>query len=164
MRDPDMTSGAFDDSTFQRQADERFLIVALRWLHRSCALAAYLADDAALRRIVDSSWRRMGFRTAKDMRDVWEHFDDYIAGAGRLQKAGRRPGRRPEGVAAPGSLGVYVWTGASPSLGSLTWAGLSLSLDSAVLGAHAMYRELRTVVGRLREGGRLPVAAPQESS
>ena len=145
MRHPDLTSGAFDAAAFQRQADERFLIVALRWLHRSCALAAELADDAELRRTVDSSWQTMGFKTAKDMRDVWEHFDDYIAGAGRLQTAGRRS----EGVAASDSLAVYTWTGAPPSLGSLHWAGLSLSLDSAVLGAHAMYRELRAVVGRL---------------
>ena len=144
MRQPDLTSGAFDDATFQRQADERSLIVALRWLHRSCALAAELADDADLRRTVDLGWRTMGFETAKDMRDVWEHFDGYIAGRGRLQKERQRP----EGVASSGSLGVYTWTGAPPSLGSLNWAGLSLSLDTAVLGAHAMYRELRTVVDR----------------
>jgi hypothetical protein len=160
MRQPDLTSGAFDDATFQRQADERFLIVALRWLHRACALAAKLADDAELHRIVDSSWQTMGFETAKDMRDVWEHFDDYIAGTGRLQKVGRWP----EGAAAAGSLGVYVWTGVRPNLGSLSWAGLSLSLDMAVAVAHEMYAALRAVIAQRRRDGTSPVAAPPVSS
>ena len=142
LRHPDISSGAFSDVGFQNQTEARFLIVALRWLYRACALATELTQDADLLQAVNASWESMGLKQAADMRDVWEHFDEYIVGSGRLQ----RPGWRPEGVAAPASLGVYTWTGSPDTLGSLSWAGLSLSLDGAVVAAHRLYRQMVATV------------------
>lgn len=69
------------------------------------------------------------------MRDVWEHFDEYIMGRGRLQSAGQERG----GVATAASLGVYVWTVVPGFLGSFQWAGLGVDVDASVAAAHALY-------------------------
>lgn len=90
LRHPDMASGAFDDAGLQRQTDARFLLVALRSLHRFCGLAVRLTDDADLRDAVATSWQQLGLSRAKDMRDIWEHLDAYIMGKGDLQKPGAR--------------------------------------------------------------------------
>jgi len=126
---------AFDGSAFQSFAEARFLIVAIRWVQQACALVAELLDDHVLGEAVAEVWKATGVGSAKDMRDVWEHFDAYIVGAGRLQTAGRRP----DAVAAAGSLGAHTWTGAPNSLGSVHWAGLSVSLDASVAAARDVY-------------------------
>jgi hypothetical protein len=149
VRQPDTASGAFDNVSLQRETETRFLLVALRWLYRACDLAADLTGDAELRRAIDTMWHTPSVGEAKDMRDVWEHLDAYIAGRGRLQRAGRSP----ESIATPGNLRVHIWTGAG-DLGSLTWAGLSLSLDEAVIAAHRVYRQTATTVSR--EGAAMP--------
>jgi hypothetical protein len=114
-----VASPAFDDGGLQSFTEARFLILAIRWLQNACALASRLLNDAALRQAVADVWKTTGVQNAKDMRDVWEHFDAYIVGDGQLQ----RPEPSPDGIASPGSLGCCTWTGAPGRLGSLHWAG-----------------------------------------
>jgi hypothetical protein len=144
LRHPDTAGGVFDDAGFQAYTEARFMIVAVRWLQSACTLVADLTDDEELRESISQLWTATGVADAKDMRDVWEHFADYIVGDGRLQ----RPGQRAKPVGGSGSLGVYVWTGGSGALGSLHWAGLSLSLDEAARCAHRLYRTTVQAVAR----------------
>jgi hypothetical protein len=136
---------AFDAGGFQSLTEARFLILAIGWVRHACALVSRLLSDDALSQAGAQVWKATGVHNAKDMRDVWEHFDAYIVGDGQLQK----PGPRSDGVAGPGSLGCYTWTGFPDSLGSLHWAGLSLSLDVAVGAAHDAYN-LVTEASRTR--------------
>jgi len=143
---------AFDDVGFQLEIDARFLIVALRWLHRSCAAASHLADDDALRQAVadfEESVMRAG---AKDMRNIWEHRDEYVLGEGQLQRQRRsvETGDRT-GPPAPGdsqTLSTWVWSGTRPSMGSLTWGGVAVNFDLALSRAEAMYVTLRETPNR----------------
>jgi hypothetical protein len=150
IRHAEVVSTAFDDEGFQKQADARFLIVALRWVHRQCSAAAQMTGDGQLREAVAEFEETVFDRAAKEMRDVWEHFDKYIQGGGQLQR-GRR---RIAGVAEQRQLGVLAWTGSDGSLGSLHWAGLSVSLDASVRAAEKLYAALL----------RVPVPRPDAAS
>jgi hypothetical protein len=141
IRHAELIAAAFADEGFQRQADARFLIVALRWVHRHCSAAARMTGDGQLSEAVAEFEHTVFDGAAKQMRDVWEHFDKYIQGGGQLQR-GRR---RRAGVAEQRQLGVLTWTGADGSLGSLHWAGLSVSLDAAVRAAETLYTALLRV-------------------
>lgn len=134
----ELVPAAFDDKSFQLLADARFLIVALRWVHRHCAAASRLVDDPALVEAVAAFEANVFHGEAKGMRDVWEHLDDYIVGSGHLQ----RERVRRQGVADRRHLGVLTWIGADDSLGTLTWAGFAMSLDGMVIAARRLYAAL----------------------
>jgi hypothetical protein len=139
MRHGPLVTEAYNDEGFQRQTDARFLIVAVRWLQRCCAAAGELTTDPALHRAVRDFNAPVLHGQAKELRDIWEHFDAYVLGAGTLQ----RPDRRRAGVGEQRALGVYTWTGRPEELGSLTWAGLTLSFDVAVNEAQRLCAALR---------------------
>jgi hypothetical protein len=61
---------AFGDKWSQREADARFLIVALRWVHRQCAAAARMTGDAQLGEAVAEFEQAVFDGAAKQMRDV----------------------------------------------------------------------------------------------
>lgn len=136
MQEGPLVEVAFDDEGFQRQMDARFLIVAVRWLHRLCATGVELTNDLGLRSVVDDFEDSVLHGRAKEMRDIWEHFDEYVLGTGWLQ----RPGRRVGHVGDQGGLAIYIWTGAG--LGSLIWAGVEVNFDLAVSRAQAMHAAL----------------------
>lgn len=134
----ELVPAAFDDESFQKLAEARFLIVALRWVHRHCAAAARLAEDADLMEAVVRFEDSVFHGEANAMRDVWEHLDEYIPGNGNLQ----RSRTRREGVAGQHQLGVLTWIGADDSLGTLAWAGFAVSLDGMVAAARRLYAAL----------------------
>lgn len=90
MQNEPVVSAAFADKGFQKEIDARFLIVALRWFHRSCAAAAAASGDEGLRRAVAEFEQGVLHGKAKEMRDIWEHLDEYVRGIGVLQRPHRR--------------------------------------------------------------------------
>lgn len=136
MQQGPLVEAAFADESFQRQMDARFLLVAVRWLHRLCATGVALTHDPDLCSAVEDFEHSVMYGRANEMRNVWEHFDDYVVGKGWLQ----RPGRRVGNVGDRRGLAAYVWTGSG--LGSLFWAGVEVNFDLAVSRAHQIYAAL----------------------
>lgn len=155
LREGQPIETAFDDVGFQLEADARFLIVALRWLHRSCTAAGQLVDDADLRRAIADFEASVMRGRAKEMRDIWEHRDEYVLGRGRLQPQRQtdEPNDRigPPAPGDPRTLSSWVWTGARPSIGSLNWGGVEVNFDLALSRAEAMYVALRDATSRVAD-------------
>jgi hypothetical protein len=132
----------FGDRLFRWEADFEFFLIALRRLRRAGALIYELTEDAA----VATAIRRFDERIPdlKQMRDVREHLDAYLADRGRLQS--KVPAR---------SLGVRTWTGTDETGLTFSWAGMAINLPLAMHAANTLYAALR--------GSRISVPAVRPS-
>jgi hypothetical protein len=137
--------GTMDDDAFfaadgfRREVDVYFMLLALRWLHESCRLAADLTRDASLVEALADFDRALPH--TRDMRDVREHISHYIRGKGNLQADGTATGRQVRG----GALAVTTWLGQGRGT-IFVWAGKEIHLDLVVPVAERMYFALRDVV------------------
>lgn len=133
------------------QTDATFFVYALRNLHRSGELAARSAPSAVANDI------RRGLKEFKeavpelvDLRDVLEHFDDYLEMKGKLQHPPGTPAskRKPDAAidpwegkrkrrAPPGSFGFWAAREADDDL--LVGAGeLELRVEEAFRAAEGL--------------------------
>jgi len=148
VRHPDLGSGAFDVAGSQREVDARLLLVAVGWFHRTCAAAATLSSSTALGDAVEHFERSVIRGRAKEMRDIWEHLDEYLQGVGRLQRSSQ-----DTPLGRPAELAVWSWTGSPGTLGSLTWAGVSVDLDLVLAEAHRLNAVLQSLTLSAVPGG-----------
>lgn len=112
---------------FRWQADAQFLVTALSHLRTAVELATQVEDVAeSLRNALAIFDKRLpGLRT---MRNVGEHFDDYLMGKGRSHKEIRR-----------GALQVASFDGEV-----FSWLGVTLDIDCALYSAQQLFAELST--------------------
>ena len=105
----------FAAAGFRREVDLQLLLVLVVRLRRLVGLAAKLTRNRVLGEALAEFDER--FPTARQMRNVSEHLDDYIEGRGHRQA-----------LAPHESLGVRIW-GAPPG-GEMTfeWAGETIAL------------------------------------
>lgn len=130
---PSLVPSGFDHIAFQREADLRFMLLALRWLREACQRAAAITGDAQVSTALaefDSS-----LPAAKDMRDVGEHLMEYVEGRGKLQRDSSRIGQR----GAEPSLAVRIWEEGNAGTLSFGWAGMTLDVDDALTAAQKLY-------------------------
>ena len=118
-----------DDFIFQYQADLEFLMVALRRLRRAAELAARVpfAQSALCAAIRDFD---QALPDLVKMRNVSEHFDDYILNNQR---------RRHRDVQS-GQLLVNRWDGTQ-----YEWLGGSLNIDTAHQAAEKLFLAVKLV-------------------
>jgi hypothetical protein len=133
------------------QADATFFVYSLRNLLRAAQLAAGCAPDASaagdIQRHINTFEASLPSLVA--MRDVLEHFDDYLEMKGKLQHPETPWGKRkPDAAidpweekrkrrAPPGSFGS--WAARQPDDDLLVGAGeFELRVDVAVRAAHDM--------------------------
>ena len=121
-----------EDETFvfRWHADLQFLIMALRRLRRSAALAAGVsAVSTNLQASIAEFDRRLPGLTR--MRNVGEHLDDYVHGS---------PKRRHKEVNR-GELQCSTWDGAV-----FNWLGVELDIDVALKAAEALFAAVSEAV------------------
>lgn len=131
----------FAGKGFRQEVDIYFLLLALRWLHESCSLAADLTEDPSLLTAIADFERTAP--QARDMRDVREHVSDYIRGDGKLQGRKTTPDRRVHGE----TLGLRMWFG-QDRRSIFWWAGKEIALDAVVPSAERLYASLREAMAR----------------
>jgi len=107
---------------FRREADLHFLIIALRRLRRATELAGRIPQVSACLKPALEEFDRNLPNLAK-MRNVGEHFDDYLLGSGRLQEVQR------------GALQVSTWDGTV-----FNWLGVDLDIDVALGAAESLFK------------------------
>jgi hypothetical protein len=140
-----LVDNGFDHVAFQREADLRFMLLALRWLREACRRAAAITGDGHLKTALaefDSS-----LPAAKDMRDVRE--------LGRTRAEHRRdlepPETRIHGVQVAPVLGCGDQpkvTTRMPRFGTLIAEAPTLqALTTTVLAAVTLTPPNTTVVG-----------------
>lgn len=96
------------------QVDALLLLVALRQASRAADLIAEESDDEATSAAVRSALHAFDERVpdVKDLRDVVEHFDDYMRGLGNLSHPRTSMNRRiPSSSAASQFPIFYSWSG-----------------------------------------------------
>ena len=113
---------------FRWYADLQFLIVALRRIRRAAELATQVPGiSPKLIEALDEFDRCLPHLTK--MRNVGEHIDDYLLGAGRSKEVAR------------GALQVCEWNGTV-----FTWLGLTLDIDEALTAAGSLFSALADAV------------------
>lgn len=123
----------FAAAGFRREVDLQLLLVLVVRLRRLVGLAAKLTRNGVLGEALAEFDER--FPTARQMRNVSEHLDDYIEGRGHRQAS-----------APHESLGVRIW-GAPPG-GEMTfeWAGEIIALGQLHGAVEEIYRSLRLAI------------------
>jgi len=112
---------------FRREADIRFLIIALVRLRR-CALLAIGVDEisAELKSAIETFDNAIPFLVK--LRNVDQHIDDYLLGLGRRKDVQR------------GDLQVNTWDGST-----FGWLGEMLNIDLAEKAASELFSAIRNV-------------------
>jgi hypothetical protein len=109
---------------FRWHADLQFLIVALRRMRRAVELAARVPQvSTALKAAIEEFDKALPGLTK--MRNVGEHIDDYLLGAGRLKEVQR------------GELQVSAWDGTV-----FSWLDVELDIDAALKAAETLFAVL----------------------
>jgi len=120
---------------FRKEADLRFLILALHRLKNAAKIAERVpaAHDIMKAAIEDFD---STLPNLKDMRDVWEHIDEYAVDA---------PTRRRK-VVDRRELQVSCWDGKV-----FNWLGHDLDIDVALKAAEQLFDAIKRAVNSYKE-------------
>jgi len=130
----DAQTDLFGGRIEQAEVDVHFFLVALLRYHRSVRLAAeYLPPDGELRRRIDGFHEYLGIK--RTMRNVGEHFDEYLVGRGRDQAIDSR------------SLQVWSMDINTTNLG-FSWLGETFDLERTMREAATLWAEFLTSFNR----------------
>ncbi len=133
---------AFFTTGSRREADLRFLLLAVRWLRESCQAAAKLTTDAGLREAIELFDRHLPH--AKSMRNVREHFGGRI-GRDWNSIDDRIPGGNAF-VRRVGTESRYYMTTWVGDFSTFIWAGKEIHLDLMVPVGERLCAALQSLI------------------
>lgn len=114
---------------FRWQADSQFLVTALSHLRVAAELTSQVSEIAEVvnAALFEFDRRLLGL---KKMRNVGEHFDDYLLGKGRSHKDVLR------GALQVASFDGFVFS----------WLGANLNIDDALDAAQSLFTEISKAI------------------
>ena len=116
--------------------DLEFLLVTLVRLKRAaCAIREVPVAREAMQQVIKEYDRRLP--ALKNLRDITEHYDDYLLEQGRISKADR------SGLLARTIRSGLLTKIMSPE--SIDWMGYSMNLNEIMAAAEALFQEIKAI-------------------